>query len=496
MKQSLHLLISIVLFLLASVIIFSVKIVDYPSLGNLLVSKIVKKPVCKDCNVILISLDSLNANHLPCYGYARNTAPNLCKFGKENTLFTNMFSNANYTLPSHVSIFTGLYPDRHNVGFGNSYLPPTVPFLPEILQKNGYKTYFHMPTDAPHLPIDLVYYRGIDKITQVRHPLDWNKGLDILKKNNEKNQKTFLFLHTYWLHTPYLLENKERKLYAQNDSFFGLPERYKELDDICDSSFLAYAKRALEHDFEANIFKEDKKRLSSLTALYKKLVEAINTGRQNTFCQIKSDVELLSFYKGIYYQTELANIHDPKMVMHQKNLYDSKIFEIDEYLGNVFSYLKKNKLDLNTVVIVTSDHGEEIMEHGSWSHGNNLYDSLIKIPLIFHIPKQQPHEVKTIAGSVDIVPTLLNILTINSNAQMSGSNIFYPQLFGKKKYTRAVATYLRMIRDSEWKMIYKIKSGAPVPFELYNMNDDPNETNNLIFNKREIVDDLLKHIPQ
>ena len=73
------------------------------------------KPICDHCNVILISLDTLGANHLPCYGYERNTSPNLCNFAKENVFFTNAFSNASWTLPSHFSIFTSLYPNHHNM---------------------------------------------------------------------------------------------------------------------------------------------------------------------------------------------------------------------------------------------------------------------------------------------------------------------------------------------------------------------------------------------
>src|SRR3989344_4435924 len=70
---------------------------------------------CKDCNVILVLLDTLGTNHLPCYGYERDTAPILCAFAKENVMFQNAYSNATWTLPSHVSAFTGLYPETHNV---------------------------------------------------------------------------------------------------------------------------------------------------------------------------------------------------------------------------------------------------------------------------------------------------------------------------------------------------------------------------------------------
>ena len=73
------------------------------------------KPLCKNCNIILVSLDTLSANHLPCYGYARNTAPNLCTFAENNILFKNAFAKFTRTLPSNVSIFTGQFPSTHGV---------------------------------------------------------------------------------------------------------------------------------------------------------------------------------------------------------------------------------------------------------------------------------------------------------------------------------------------------------------------------------------------
>ena len=76
---------------------------------------------CKDCNVILISLDSLRAKSLPCYGYDKNTSPNLCEFAKKSFLFKNVYTPSSKTLDSHFSIFTGMYPKSNgmNVQFTN-----------------------------------------------------------------------------------------------------------------------------------------------------------------------------------------------------------------------------------------------------------------------------------------------------------------------------------------------------------------------------------------
>ena len=74
-------------------------------------------PACKDCNVILISLEILRKDHLPCYGYSKNTAPNICGFAENSVLFENHYTQEPYSLPAHASLFTSLYPSQHNLRF-------------------------------------------------------------------------------------------------------------------------------------------------------------------------------------------------------------------------------------------------------------------------------------------------------------------------------------------------------------------------------------------
>ena len=132
--------------------------------GSFILRQIKKQnPLCKDCNIVWISLDTLSAKHLPCYGYPRNTAPNLCKFAQENIRFANAYSNSFWTLPSSVSEFTGLYPETHKVITYNDVLNGNTPFLPQILQKNGYTTLFGVPLENPAIPVKNALNRGIDK---------------------------------------------------------------------------------------------------------------------------------------------------------------------------------------------------------------------------------------------------------------------------------------------------------------------------------------------
>jgi len=460
------------------------------------VSNRAKHPICKDCNVILISLDTLSANHLPCYGYDRNTAPNLCKFGEENILFENAFSNASWTLPSHVSLFTGLYPSQHKmIDWNNKQnLPRSVPFLPEILQNNGYKTYFYMLVGDPTLPIDLVYYRGINEITNTSKESDWSKGLQHLRSNNNVGQKTFLFLHTYWVHDPYIPTTDKESAYVKdlnNSSYLKIyKEHYFSGTNKCSSGFLVYLKKALEEDMET-ILKND-------TAVYKPMLSMLSDkNRSKQFCNTYEDSDYLTlYYRG--YTRSMVNTGGPKMMSHLKDLYDSKIVELDEYLKEVFAYVQNSELKKNTIIIITSDHGEEFGEHGSWAHGTNLFDTSIKVPLIMYVPGLKNKKIAQVAESVDVVPTLLSLLNIKNSYTFAGSDLLMNTLFRTTKC--AISQEQRensgVIRNSEWKLFYKIENNKAIGVKLFNYKKDSQEKNNVIFENDAIVEKLLKNIPK
>jgi hypothetical protein len=105
---------------------------------------IVPRPVTPARNIILVSIDTLRADHLGCYGYERNTSPNIDRLAKEGIRFDNAIASSSWTLPSHASMFTGLDPQRHGaVHFGmcgNVRLEQDFDTLPELLWDHGYET--------------------------------------------------------------------------------------------------------------------------------------------------------------------------------------------------------------------------------------------------------------------------------------------------------------------------------------------------------------------
>lgn len=465
--------------------------------GRIFLGALQTKPICKDCNIILISLDTLSANHLPCYGYKRNTAPYLCAFAKENILFKNMFSNSNTTLPSHVSLLTGLYPSKHNVNVPNrDILSSQIAFLPEVLKRNGYNTHFYFTlADSANLPIDTVFNRGIDTITTVTHPNDWKQGLDILDSNNAQGKKTFLFLHTYWVHSPYIVENKQKQAFGNTMNTDTIPDTWTSLTE-CTSEFITYLTQAIQEDVE-NGYWGDRDR-DIYTNLY---AELLTTQRNNgigreVICDNPRYTPVLSLYVRTYYSYLLSSI-DPTQAASVGDLYDSKIRELDDYLQEVIKHVTSSNLKKNTLIVITSDHGEEFLEHGQWEHGKNLYDTSIKVPLIVYIPGYGNKTISDLAQSIDIMPTLLRLVGIPNIDAIDGRDLFKNEGFWHgDKYTvsEKVIDNMKTIRDIRWKLFLNTKTGENIPYELYDGNNDPAEMDNVILSHPNIVQRLMKQL--
>lgn len=448
-------------------------------------------PTCKDCNVVLISLDTLSANHLPCYGYKRDTAPHMCSFAKKNILFKNMYANSNTTLPSHVSMLTGLYPRKHNVNLPNvDTLSSSTPFLPEILQHNGYQTHCYFTLDDPsNLPVDRVFYKGIDTITSVDHPRDWKKGLDLLDANNAIGKKTFLFLHSYWVHSPYILEKKDSDIFGDSQTNTVIPNTWDTLT-ACTPAFISYLKDAVKEDLDYDYWGE--RNDSIYMDLYEELlhIDKNNPSQREGLCTNTRYNATLSLYFRTYYSYLLssAGVKDAQSVI---DLYDSKIKELDGYIKDVTSHILDSDLRKNTIIIITSDHGEEFMEHGKWEHGKNLYDTSLKVPLILFIPGYNGIEVDTLAQSIDILPTILNILNISTPWMTDGKDLFTKQANESYAIAEKTIDSVKTIRNSRWKLLISTKTGKNIPYELYDITHDPAEMNNVIFLHSDIVKKLM-----
>jgi len=376
-------------------------------------------------NVIIVSIDPLRQDHLGIYGYRRNTTPNIDDFAKKCAIFTNAYSQAPWTTPAHMSLFTSLYPSFHGVDQPMSdtmrRLGKDKKTLAEYLKEERYLTAAF--TGSGSISGQWGFSRGFDIYDETSSDevepkgcdisVIYNKAVDWIKTN--KSENFFLFFHTYNTHTPY------------NDRYFV-----------------------------------DK--------------EKIRKNAKNEYL---------------------------------KALYDGDIRTTDSYLGNLITVLKNEGLLKNTVVILISDHGEDFSEHYPFEmtkgHGHSLYEELLRIPLIIYHPlfHGKASFIDKNVRLIDIMPTILDILGLSIPGDIQGKSLL-PLLKGEDvempEYFFAEAIChgpeRKMIHNGRYKYIYSPepnvqKTGRkiyPVKMhELYDVQKDPGEKNNIYYKEKEIA---------
>ncbi|MBI4177275.1 MAG: sulfatase [Candidatus Aenigmarchaeota archaeon] len=399
-----------------------------------------------------MSIDTLRADHMGLYGYARNTTPNIDKLATNSIVFENMIAQSAWTLPSHASMLTGFYPFRLFANFdllgSSDSIDGNYSMVSETLSENGYKTAAF--TAGGFVGEKYGFGRGFDeyhsttKTRQVQpqkvYLNESNLVFDWL--NDNKNSKFFLFFHTFAPHDPYLP-----------------PEPY---DTVFDPNYTG------------KILGSRKNWEPLLSSYYGKLgIIGNDTQSEDIFVKY-----------AVPYYWSFVNESDPEDVEHIKALYDGEILYTDNFIGMLIEKLKQEGVYGKTVVIITSDHGEEFGEHGNFRHAKNLYDTTIKIPLLIHIPgNENDMRVKTVAQHADIVPTVLDILKIKAATNYDGASLIsFVKNSKKPVYAFSFHGDLMSMRTDEWKLIGKHGDVN----EFYNITSDGGETRNLIENIKRL----------
>ncbi len=167
------------------------------------------------------------------------------------------------------------------------------------------------------------------------------------------------------------------------------------------------------------------------------------------------------------------------------NNYDSEIAYVDNYVGKILDKIKQLGMDKDTIVLLTSDHGEGFKEHGFFYHGQTLYNEVIHIPMIWRVPGWPKHAVSSNVSLVDIAPTILDLVGLKIPPAFQGRSLVPAMIDGQIENRPVFAELLpytswkehhKTVIDENWKLIHRISSGQ---FELYNLERDPGETKNL-----------------
>jgi arylsulfatase A-like enzyme len=379
----------------------------------------VARPDGERPNVVLISIDSLRADHLGCYGYPRATSPHIDALAATGMRFTTTWSSTSWTLPAHVSLLTGRTLLGHGVREYRDTIPPSVPLLAEQLQKAGYATAGVVA--APFLSARYGFARGFDHYDESAvsssHADSW-RGETSPKSyagasswlREHRREPFFLFVHFWDVHYDY-----------------DPPPPY---DTMFDPDYTGSIGRA---DFISN--------------------PKIRPG------MAERDLD------------------------HVRALYDGEIRYTDEHVGKLLDLVGELGLRERTIVILTADHGEEFFEHGRKGHERTLYEEVLHVPLVITWPGRiAPGQVATEPVSlVDVTPTILDLLRAPAPAGIEGRPLVSDEgqpvparrLLVAELYRQSMLNFQIAVREGSQKFMQSLKSPR---VEFYDLERDPGET--------------------
>lgn len=313
---------------------------------------------------ILISIDTLRADRLGCYGHHRDTSPFLDSLAEGGALFERAYVQLPGTLPSHMSIFTGLYPSEHGVFPPAGVLSPEIDTLPEVFRRAGFRTFGH--TEGGYVHGGYGFAGGFEEFSHDAWKVESDfertaaRALESLRRLRE-SEPFFLFLHTYVVHDPYWPEPRYLERYWPGEAPETFPPTGPHL----------------------NAFNLGHRTLSS-------------EGRD--------------FFSASY---------------------DASINYADDILRGFFDELEAMGLADDVTVVLTSDHGEEFLEHGKLVH-TQIYPETVHVPLIVLHPEiTGPRRISAVVESIDIAPTLYRIAGLEPDAPVSGQSLV-PWLAGEE----------------------------------------------------------------
>jgi len=386
-------------------------------------------------SIFLITIDALRGDHLGCYGYPKNTSPNIDQFAKDAMLFENCLSHGSETRFSFASILSGFLPHETKIK-KNRPLPSGVETIAEILQRAGYKTIAVVSNYVLNknegwgqgfiIYDDTMNERKLGWLLPERLAEDTtDRAIELLEQFHK--DRLFMWIHFQDPHGPYTPPGRFAQLFQNPEN----PPLYLELNNSMSGKggIPLYQRLGMNRDF-------------------------------------------------YYYVSQ----------------YDSEIRYLDEYFKNLTDKLKGLGLYDNSLILLTSDHGEGMGEHDYYfAHGENLYNSLTHVPLIVKYGKELVGRRCDFVQHIDIVPTILKILGMKVDSRFRGMDLLNKHDRKRGIFAENESNY--SLAMDGLKLIYTASGDQ---YELFDLKDDPCEKDNLINDSKyqEQIKDLKMGLNQ
>jgi arylsulfatase A-like enzyme len=178
-----------------------------------------------------------------------------------------------------------------------------------------------------------------------------------------------------------------------------------------------------------------------------------------------------------------------------RDKYDAEVTFTDQHLGKLFEFVAQQPWAKDTAIIVSSDHGEAFKEHKMWRHGFELYEMLVRVPLMIQAPGITPRRIDTPRSDIDLAPTIMELAGVPAEASFQGKSLV-PELYGKAPEARDVIVDLPRTSDNDRRRAlihtpYKIIAwGDDYSWELFDIAADPGETHDIKKDKPDVYEDM------
>lgn len=438
-------------------------------------------------NLLVVAVDTLRADHLGLYGYPRDTSPNLDALAERCTVFDAAQSVAPWTAPALLSLMTSLPPALHGVrDFPRpGRLAEDVDTLAEVLKRRGYATAAF--TEGGYARGEFGLDQGFDVYPANAGDAEGNRSNLIHESRLEGNldrtlawiaahrdEPFFVFFHTYEVHPP--LRAPERFIREFRPGW----------DEAAEHERVA---RAIEHWNRERRLSEAEREL-----VWRHFYHCRFRGLPPREAQ-----RAMLRYRPAGARPAGSRTLRPDDVRFVTDLYDAEIAYADARLVRLWRVLDELGLRRDTLIVVTSDHGEGLGDHGSLSHGSRLNEEALHVALLFCGAgvAPAPRRVADVVSSLDVMPTVLELLGADEAPPAMRGRSLAPLLAGGSLEARPALSSalaeplpgrLRSLRTRRWRLVEEPATGRRW---LYDLAADPEETANLAAERGDVVSELL-----
>lgn len=412
-------------------------------------------------NVIILLIDMLRADHVHSYGYERETTPNIDKYASEGVMFSNVRAQAAWTLPSTATLLSGLYPSTHGARNVENSMAGEAETMAEVFRQNGYATAALISN--PVLKRSYNIHQGFDYYCD-----------DIMSYS-------------------YLL------LATRNTCLLG-----KSLNAI-EATKLLFSNKALDVFNTPDVaggyhllFRPDKVGSDKVNG------GALKWIRKNPHRPFFLYLHYLDVHGPYIIRRPFDEDFVGSPVLSRMNLYDGALRYTDAQIELFIDELDRLGILDNSILFITSDHGEEFGDHGGKTHGYTLYEEQLQVPLIFLRTPAFPFNkvVSAPVGLIDIKPTLIAYLDLESSEE-AGDGRDFSYLLGEGDLPEAPEyqyaetelgnLHRGVIYKDRWKFISFEEAGVSKEF-LFDLSRDKLEMVNLIETNPELASELRQKL--